>query len=69
MSDMNKKELDNVIAHYCKFKDFETAKRYAINFGSKIKGYDVKGAVEQIDELENKENKKAKKPDIKEEDG
>ncbi|KYC53872.1 MAG: hypothetical protein AMQ22_00071 [Candidatus Methanofastidiosum methylothiophilum] len=60
LSEMNKKELDKDIAHYCKFKDFETAKRIAINHGSKIKGYDVEAAINKINELENEENKKAK---------
>ena len=59
---MNKKELKNVIAHYCKFKDFETARNYARDFGEDIPSFDVEAEISKINELEVKENK-AKMPE------
>ena len=53
--DMNKTELNSVIKHYVKNKDYESARNYVRSFGPQINNYDVEKKLMEIDELEKKE--------------
>jgi len=65
MPEMTKNVLEKTVKHYIEFKDYQTARNYVENYADKIKEFDEKKALEEIEQAE-KGIKKAKITDKEE---